>query len=362
VYELLEQLKEYEPRTRYRARRELRDRPTPEVLAQINKWVANLNPIDKEFDRLLLEALWVEQGHHAVDPALLQKVLRTKTGDARAGATRVLADEWDRIPNAMELIKAQVVDEFPRTRAEAIRALSFVRTAESVETTLLAVEKPRDYWIDYTLQMSLGALEGVWKPALENNQIATNNAKGLEFLREVEEQSKPGGAAAAAVKKYLTQTGLAHAEKEKLVKEIAKGKGVADNGKAVFRRICIACHKWGNEGIEYGPHMDGVATRLKREDIIESVLDPNAKIDPKFATTNIETNSGGAFTGFIVAETPEALTLAMAGGLKQEIKVADLKKRETIQQSSMPEGLANGMSQSEFLDLVEFLSTLKAAK
>ena len=52
---------------------------------------------------------------------------------------------------------------------------------------LLAVDKPRDYWIDYTLQMSLGALEGVWKPALENNQIATNNAKGLEFLRQVEE-------------------------------------------------------------------------------------------------------------------------------------------------------------------------------
>jgi putative heme-binding domain-containing protein len=106
--------------------------------------------------------------------------------------------------------------------------------------------------------------------------------------------------------------------------------------------------------------MDGVGTRLKREEIIESMFEPNAKIDPKFATTNVEMNSGGAFTGFIVAETPEALTLAMAGGLKQEIKLADLKKRETIQQSSMPEGLANGMSPGEFLDLVEFLTGLKA--
>jgi putative heme-binding domain-containing protein len=347
-------------RTRYRVRRELRDRPTLEVLGQINKWVAHLSPADPDFDRLLLEALWVEQGHHAVDPALLQKVLRTKTGEARAGATRVLADEWDRIPNAMELIKAQVTDDFPRTRVEAIRALSFVRTPEAVDTMLLALNKPRDYWIDYTLEMSAGALEGVWKPALAKDQIAKNNPEGLEYLRHAEELSKPGGASAVALKKYLTQAAsLKQEDKDSLIKEVAKGKGVADNGKAVFRRICVSCHKWGGEGIEYGPHMDGVATRLKREDIVESVLDPNAKIDPKYVTTNIETNNSGAFTGFVTEETPEQVTLTVAGGVKQEIKVSDIKKRETVKQSSMPEGLANAMSPGEFLDLIEFLSTLK---
>ncbi len=362
VAELLDQLKEYEPRTRYRARRELRDRPTSEVLSAINKWVAKLTPADKEFDRLLLEALWVEQGHHAVDPLLLKKVLRAKTGEARAGATRVLADEWDRIPNAMELIKAQVTDEFPRTRVEALRALSFVPTKESVEAVLQAVNLPRDYWIDYTLQMTLGALEPVWKPALSNQQIALTNPKGLEFLTELDQASKPGGAATAALKKYLTTPELTQKDRDDIYKEIAKAKGVADNGKAVFRRICVACHKFGSEGIEYGPQIDGVATRLKREDIIESVLDPNAKIAPGFLTTNVETKAGAAFTGFVIGETPETLTLKVAGGLKQEIKVDDIKKRENIKQSSMPEGLANGMSPGEFLDLIEFLSSLKTAQ
>ena len=361
VSELLDQLKEYEPRTRYRARRELRDRPTPEVLAAINKWVAKLTPVDKEFDRLLLEALWVEQGHHAVDPRLLEKVLHAKTGEARAGATHVLADEWDRIPNAMDLMKAQVTDEFPRTRVEAIRALSFVPTRESVEAVLQAVNLPRDYWIDYTLQMTLGALEPVWKPELKAQQIATNNPKGLEFLTELDQLAKPGGAATAALKKYLTTPDLKQNDRDDLYKEIAKAKGIADNGKAVFRRICIACHKWGSEGIEYGPQMDGVASRLKREDIIESVLDPNAKIAPGFLTTNVETTAGAAYSGFVVGETPETLTLKVAGGLTQEVKVADIKKRENLKQSSMPEGLANGMSPGEFIDLVEFLSSLKTA-
>ncbi|MEI9892611.1 MAG: c-type cytochrome [Chthoniobacter sp.] len=361
VLELLDQLKEYEPRTRYRARRELRDRPTPEVLAAINKWVAKLSPVDKEFDRLLLEALWVEQGHHAVDPRLLEKVLHAKTGEARAGATHVLADEWDRIPNAMELMKAQVTDEFPRTRVEAIRALSFVPTKESAEAVLQAVNLPRDYWIDYTLQMTLGALEPVWKPAFTAQQIALNNPKGLEFLTELDQRAKPGGAATAALKKYLTTPDLSAKNRQDIYQEIAKARGIADNGKAVFRRICIACHKWGAEGIEYGPHMDGVGTRLKREDIIESVLDPNAKIAPGFLTTNVETTQGAAYSGFVVGETPETLTLKVAGGLTQEVKVADIKKRENIKQSSMPEGLANGMSPGEFLDLVEFLSSQKSA-
>jgi putative heme-binding domain-containing protein len=330
------------------------------VLAAINKWVAKLTPVDKEFDRLLLEALWVEQGHHAVDPLLLNKVLHAKSGEARAGATRVLADEWDRIPNAMQFMKPQVTDEFARTRVEAIRALSFVPTKESAEAVLQALNQPRDYWVDYTLQMTLGALEPVWKPAFKNQQIAKDNPKGLEYLTELDHLSQPGGAATAALKKYLTTPDLSAKNREDLIKEIAQAKGIADSGKAVFRRICVACHKFGAEGIEFGPHMDGVGTRLKREDIVESVLDPNAKIAPGFLTTNVETKQGAAYSGFVMNESPETLTLKMAGGLTQDVKVADIKSRENIKQSSMPEGLANGMSASEFLDLVEFLSSLKS--
>lgn len=360
VNELLDQLKEYEPRTRYRARRELRDRPTPEVVKAVKSWVAKLDPKDKEYDRLRLEALWVLQGHHAVDVAFLQEMLRCKTGEARAGATRVLADEWEYISNPMQLIKAQVTDEFPRTRVEAIRALSFVRTKESVETLLLAAGLPRDYWIDYTLEMTLGALEPVWKDEFKAKTIANNNPAGLEALNEFANRSQPSGVATAALKKFLAAPDMPQKDLDKVLADIAKAKGNADNGKAVFRRICIACHKFGNEGVDYGPAMNGVASRMSKELIIESILEPNAKLDPKFLTTNVETKDGEAYTGFILSETAEVLKLRIAGGIDQDIKKSAIAKRDTVKQSSMPEGLAGGMSPTEFIDLIEFLNGMKA--
>ena len=105
--------------------------------------------------------------------------------------------------------------------------------------------------------------------------------------------------------------------------------------------------------------MNGVGNRLKREEIIESLIEPNAKLDPKFITTNLETKSGDAFTGFVVAEDATSVTLRIGGGSNQKIAKADLAKREDLKQSSMPEGLGGTMSPGEFLDVVEYLSNLK---
>lgn len=356
--ELLDQLKEHEWRTRYRARRELRDRQKAEVLAAVKDWVAK-NASD---DRLLMEALWVQQGHHAIDLALAAKVLKAKTGDARAAAVRALSEEQvlGFIPPAkfLSLARSVAKDEFARTRLEVIRALSFIATKESVELALdAATAGPADYWIDYTLDATLNALDAIWKPALKANTIAANNAAGLALLQKKANSAQPAQEAAEALKKLIAGAGAS--QKPLLMGQVAKATGNADQGKAVARRICVACHKVFNEGVAYGPDFAGVGTRLKRDEIIESILEPNAKISSGYATTNLETTAGEAITGFIAGETADVLSFKMPGGLVREIKKSDLKKRETLNQSSMPEGLAATMSPQEFLDLVEFLVSLK---
>ncbi|MDB6069655.1 MAG: putative rane-bound dehydrogenase [Verrucomicrobiales bacterium] len=358
VPELLAQLTDYEPRTRYRARRELGARPSAEVVAGVQAWVASLDPAGKEYDRLLCEALWVQQWHHLVDPVLLKKVLRATTGEARAAATRVLADEWALLPGAMELIQPQVTDEFARTRLEAVRALSFIQTPASVETMLKAATLPSDYWLDYTMEMSLMALEPVWKPLLAAGNVARENPRGLELISRLDRLSKPEGVAELELKKLLAGS-VKEADRAKSYDIISKAKGDPAKGKIVAQRICVACHMIDGQGINYGPAMAGVATRLKKGELVESIIDPNAKLDPKYVTTNLETNAGLALTGFVTAETDAELTFMLPGGVSQNMKKSDLRKRETLKQSSMPEGLGNTMSGPEFLDLVEYLATLK---
>ena len=135
VPELLEQLRAYELRTRYRARRELRDRPGAEVVAAVKAWVAKLDPQDKAYDRLLCEALWVlagstRGGHNASDARCCGRKPATPARRPR-GCWRMNGSTF-RTPST--LLKPQVTDEFPRTRLEAVRALSFVPTKEAVET------------------------------------------------------------------------------------------------------------------------------------------------------------------------------------------------------------------------------------
>ncbi|HYG75841.1 MAG TPA: ThuA domain-containing protein [Planctomycetota bacterium] len=365
VPELLEQLKEYETRTRYAARRELRDRPTAEVLAAVNDWVAKLDTSHKEYDRLLTEALWVQQGHHAVDVALLKKVLSAKTGEARAAATHVLADEWDRIPNAMELLKPLVSDEFARVRLEAVRALSFVPTLEAAQLALEVAKKPMDYWLEYTLECTIGALRQQWQPLYDKKQpVAPGNEAGSKFVADYMALQGPSGGAVKPLK-VLLNGDSSPADRNKAINDLTKLKGNVDQGKQVFRRICVACHKVHGEGTEFGPDLTEVSNRLKRNELIESIVDPNAKVDEKWVTTNIITTDGRALTGIVMAEDAESVTLRVAGNAdlkiaESKIKKTEIKKRNAVKSSSMPEGLAATMSAGEFLDLVEYLANRKS--
>src|SRR5262249_44869416 len=84
VPELLDLLKIYEDRTRYRARRELRERPEQEVISALDKWVAGLNRNDAEFWHQMLEALWLHQSLDSVNVRLLKQLLTCPEPRARA--------------------------------------------------------------------------------------------------------------------------------------------------------------------------------------------------------------------------------------------------------------------------------------
>lgn len=151
---LLDLLKAYEDRTRYRARIELRTRDTDEVMSALDDWVANLDQDDPEYWRHMLEALWVHQQHDVVDQDFLQTLLTCPEPKARAAATRVLGYWRDRLDDPLGLLQQQVNDDHPRVRLEAVRALSFFEGDDALRAQEIALESllhPQDYYLEYTL-------------------------------------------------------------------------------------------------------------------------------------------------------------------------------------------------------------------
>ncbi len=141
----------FEDRTRYRVRRELGQRPTAEVLEGLDGWIQTLETNDWHH---LLEALWVQQHHNAVDLDLLTTLLNGPEARARAAATRVLCYSRDHVDNALERLRLRVNDEHPRVRLEAVRALSFFEGEQALlaqEIALEALLYDLDDYLEYTL-------------------------------------------------------------------------------------------------------------------------------------------------------------------------------------------------------------------
>jgi HEAT repeat protein len=101
----------------------------------------------------------VQQWHNRVDRALLERLLRADDPRARAAATRVLCYWRDRVPNALELLRARVNDPHPAVRLEAVRAASFFQTPDAARVALESLNHPQDRFIEYTLDQAMNTLD-----------------------------------------------------------------------------------------------------------------------------------------------------------------------------------------------------------
>ena len=166
---LLDLLKEPENNVRERAKIELGERDTAEVMAAVDKWVAGLDKAEATYEHNVLEALWVKQYHNVVDEALLKRVLTSPDYRARTQAARVLTYQRDRVKEPLALLKTVAADEHPRARLEAVRAASFFEGKDVKEAYLMActaIAKPTDYYIDYTFKETVRQLQGLSKEML----------------------------------------------------------------------------------------------------------------------------------------------------------------------------------------------------
>ena len=138
-----------------------------------------------------------------------------------------------------------------------------------------------------------------------------------------------------------------------------KAKGSAKKGKALYTsQSCIACHTDKDGMAPKGPHLVDIGKRYPRDELIESLIRPNAKIAQGFNTFVYKMKNNMYFTGFTVSESADTIKIRQITGVENELKVKDIASREEIPQSMMPEGLLNNLTPEQLADLLAYLESI----
>ncbi len=123
---------------------------------------------------------------------------------------------------------------------------------------------------------------------------------------------------------------------------------------------CIRCHSFDDYGGSAGPRLNGVASRLTREQILEALIEPSVRIAPRFGSVTLELQNNKKISGILQEEKPNGFVLKIGDKPDTLILKTDVVKRINST-SSMPP-MIYLLTKKEIRDVVSFLATLKEDK
>lgn len=130
-------------------------------------------------------------------------------------------------------------------------------------------------------------------------------------------------------------------------------------GRAVFHDLeatrCTRCHNLGGTGGNAGPALDGIGKKLNRDQLLEALITPSARIAEGFGTVMLETKDGDTFVGVVAKEQDGKVTIVSASGESSDVPSADISKRTPMAASAMPP-MGGPLNRRQIRDLIEFLS------
>jgi len=132
-----------------------------------------------------------------------------------------------------------------------------------------------------------------------------------------------------------------------------------ENGQTMFAAArCVVCHRYAGVGGATGPDLTNVAGRFSVKDLSEAIVDPDKVISDQYRAHVIVTNQGKQYTGRLLNETKEKVTLLIdPEDANKVISLSpdDIDESTPSKISLMPKDLVNTLNQDELLDLIAFL-------
>jgi putative heme-binding domain-containing protein len=143
--------------------------------------------------------------------------------------------------------------------------------------------------------------------------------------------------------------------------EKVKTLGDPARGELVYRRqqlLCMSCHAIGDAGGVLGPNLVSIGASAPVDYLIESLLNPSAKIKEGYHMVIVTKKDGSVVSGGLVQDGNDELVIRDPANQIQKVAKSQIANRLISPASMMPPGLTASLREDEFIDLVTFLSKL----
>lgn len=340
--------------------RPLKERPAADVAEAVRPALAALMTGP---DKIRTEAakLAAKHGMKEIGPALRELVVdRKRPSPVRIEALQALETLKD--AQLDTAAKTALADDDPRLRLQGRRIL--LQTAAKAEA-VPTLAKVLDSGATVERQGALALLAGL--RSREADEIVEGWLDRLIGAKAPAELHLDIVLAAQESKTASMQKKLAIYEASRdaknpvaLFRESMVG-GDADLGRKIFFEkaevSCLRCHKVQGVGGEVGPDLTGIGKKVKRDYLLESLVDPDKQIAKGYETLVVTTIKGKVTSGILKSEDAKELRLMNAEGQIIAIPKSQIDDRSRGP-SAMPSDLVKKLSRSEVRDLVEFLAGL----
>ena len=164
-----------------------------------------------------------------------------------------------------------------------------------------------------------------------------------------------------AAGKHLSLPATAGGEPLPPIAELVKRSGDSARGKELFATIgtCAKCHKVKGEGKEVGPDLSEIGSKLSKEAMYLSILDPSAGVSFNYETWALRTFDGTVLTGILVSQTDDAVELKTAESIVHKLSRDDIDQMKKSPLSIMPADIPKLLKAQDLIDIVEYLTALK---
>lgn len=136
--------------------------------------------------------------------------------------------------------------------------------------------------------------------------------------------------------------------------------GDMHRGALLFRKTgCAQCHTGPHSS---GPDLAGVAQRFSREDLFTAIIQPSRDISPRYRASLVMTRDGKVHLGTIVYQAVDGMLLQTDTGIALRLAGNQVQTVRPAEQSLMPAGLIDRLTDLEVADLYAYLRTLQSKR